>query len=45
MKQLPNFDLSIVVPLGDRLESFVDSLPLRDGLLRTERHRGCLAGG
>ena len=29
MKQLPNFDLSIVVPLGDRLESFVDSLPLR----------------
>lgn len=29
MKQLPNFDLSIVVPLGDRLESFVDSIPLR----------------
>lgn len=29
MKQLPNFDLSIVVPLGDRLESFVESLPLR----------------
>lgn len=29
MKQLPNFDLSIVVPLGDRLESFVNSLPLR----------------
>ncbi|KMM31611.1 glycosyltransferase family 2 protein [Parabacteroides goldsteinii] len=29
MKQLPNFDLSIVVPLGDRVESFVESLPLR----------------
>lgn len=29
MKQLPNFDLSIVVPLGDRLDSFVESLPLR----------------
>lgn len=29
MKQLPNFDLSIVVPLGDRLESFVENLPLR----------------
>ena len=28
MKQLPNFDLSIVVPLGDRLESFVECLPL-----------------
>lgn len=29
MKQLPNFDLSIVIPLGDRLVSFVESLPLR----------------
>lgn len=28
MKQLPNFDLSIVILLGDRLESFVDNLPL-----------------
>lgn len=28
MKQLPNFDLSIVIPLSDRLESFVVSLPL-----------------
>lgn len=29
MKQLPNFDLSIVIPLGDQLVSFVESLPLR----------------
>lgn len=29
MKQLPNFDLSIVISLGARSESFVDSLSLR----------------
>ena len=29
MKQLPNFDLSIVILLGDRLETFTDSLSFR----------------
>lgn len=27
MKQLPNFDLSLVIPLGNQIDAFVDSLP------------------
>lgn len=29
MKQFPNFDLSIVMLLGDRLDSFIESIPSR----------------